>query len=221
MKLQSVQRALSISLLAILATGCATIQQERQPYTTKRDKTAKGAGIGAVAGAAAAILDGKREADDILATAAIGAAIGGGVGFYMDRQEEKVARIPGTTVERVSDDTLLVHFDSEILFEVDSAVVGGSGRTALGDTAAVLNEFNKTAVVVQGHTDDTGSEEHNEDLSQRRADAVRGLLVGRGVDAARITAIGYGEGYPVANNDTDSGRSRNRRVDLLLKARAK
>lgn len=204
-------------LLATLVLGCAGV---RGPYTTKRDKTKKGAGIGAAAGAAAAILKGEREADEILAGAAIGAAVGAGVGVYMDRQEERFARIPGTTPERVSDHVLLVHFDSDVLFDVDSASIDPQGRATLEQVAEVLAEYPKTAVVLQGHTDSTGSEAHNLDLSQRRAESVRSYLVGRGIDAVRITAVGHGESYPRADNGTPAGRSLNRRVDMLLKAKA-
>ncbi len=212
---------LALTLIAVVAGGCATIKEEMQGYSTKRDKTAKGAGIGAAAGAGAAILKGKRELDDILAGAAIGAAIGGGVGFYMDRQEEKLARIPGTSVERVGDDTLLVRFESDVLFRVNSTSVDARGQAALDQCAAVLAEFQKTAVVVQGHTDSTGSEAYNQRLSEQRAEMVKSHLVGRGVDPIRIAAVGYGEGYPVASNDSASGRQLNRRVDLLLKAKAR
>jgi outer membrane protein OmpA-like peptidoglycan-associated protein len=209
------------SLTLLLLAGCTFIRQEREPYTTKRDKTKKGAGIGAAAGAAAAVLAGERQADEILAGAAIGAVVGGGIGVYMDRQEEKLARIPGTTVERVSPGVLLVHFDATVLFGTDSAVVRAAGRGTLDQVAQVLNEFEKTAVVVQGHTDSTGGEEHNQQLSQRRADAARDHLVSRGVGARRMTALGYGEGYPVADNGNPVGRQRNRRVDILLKARVR
>ncbi len=210
----------SLLAVAILA-GCETMKREMEPYTTKRDKTAKGAGIGAAAGAGAAILSGKRELDEILAGAAIGAAVGGGVGYYMDRQEEKLARIPGTSVERLDGNALLVRFDSDVLFKVDSAAVDASGRATLDQCAGVIAEFNKTAVVVQGHTDSTGSEAYNQQLSERRATAVKNYLVGRGVDPARIAAIGYGEDYPVASNASPDGRRFNRRVDILLKAKAK
>ncbi len=209
-------------LIASLFAGCATTapRPERQERVTKRDRTAKGAGIGAAAGAAAAVLKGEREADEILAGAAIGAVVGGGIGAYMDAQQEKLARIPGTSVERVGEDTLLVHFDSDVLFEVDSASLDSDGRTTLEDVAGVLDEYPKTAVVVQGHTDSTGSEEHNQALSERRASSVRGYLVSRGVDADRLAAVGMGEDYPVASNDSESGRQENRRVDILLKAQA-
>jgi outer membrane protein OmpA-like peptidoglycan-associated protein len=215
------RKSIVASVALLLLTGCALIRQEREPYTTQRDKTRKGAGIGAAAGAAAAVLAGEREADEILAGAAIGAVVGGGIGFYMDRQEEKLARIPGTTVERISPGVLLVHFDATVLFDTDSAVVRAAGQGTLDQVAGVLNEFDKTAVVVQGHTDSTGSEEHNQNLSQRRAEASRAHLAMRGVDAGRMTALGYGEGYPVADNDSPVGRQRNRRVDILLKAQAR
>jgi outer membrane protein OmpA-like peptidoglycan-associated protein len=221
-----------LCLAVILQCGCATTKTEpqttetrdtsdTQPRETKRDKTAKGAGIGALAGAAIAALTGERKADRILAGAAIGAGIGAGVGTYMDRQEEKLAHIPGTTVERVSDDVLLVHFESDVLFDVDSAVVRPDARDALDQASQVLIEFPKTAVVVQGHTDSTGTEVHNQELSERRAHAVVAYLNGRGIDPARMAPIGYGEGQPIASNESESGRAQNRRVDLLLKAKAR
>lgn len=208
----------SVLILSLMA-GCASSGQ-RPERVTQRDRTYKGAGIGAAAGAAAAVLTGKREADEILAGAAIGAVIGGGIGAYMDAQQEKLARIPGTTVERVGEDTLLVHFESDVLFDVDSATIDSGGRDTLEDVAGVLDQYDKTAVVIQGHTDSTGSEEHNQTLSERRADSVRGYLASRGVDDARISAVGMGEGYPVASNDSETGRQQNRRVDILLKAKA-
>jgi outer membrane protein OmpA-like peptidoglycan-associated protein len=190
-------------------------------YTTRRDNTARGAGIGAAAGATAALLAGEREADEVLAGAAIGAGIGAGVGAYMDHQEEKLARIPGTTVERVGEDALLVRFASDVLFEIDSARLDASAQGILGQVAEVIVDFPKTAVVVQGHTDATGSEEHNQRLSERRANSVRGYLINRGVDASRLVAVGYGESMPVADNSSESGRRRNRRVNILLKAKAR
>jgi outer membrane protein OmpA-like peptidoglycan-associated protein len=210
--MKNTRETITIVVLA-LALGCA-------PYATRHDKTKKGAGIGAAAGAAGAVVKGEREADEILAGAAIGAAAGAGVGAYMDRQEERLARIPGTTVERVGDNVLLVRFDSDVLFDVDSAIVKPRQRTVVDEVADVLLEYPKTAVVVQGHTDSTGTEEHNQELSERRADAIKNLLIGQGVDDRRLSAIGYGEGYPIADNDHAAGRQQNRRVEILLKAKA-
>lgn len=204
-----------LTLGLILGSAAAEAQQGR---VTRRDRTWKGAAIGGAIGAAGAILTGKREADEILAGAAIGGVIGGGIGAYMDRQQERLTRIPGTTVERVGDDTLMVHFDSDVLFGVGSSVLDSSGRATLSDVADVINDYPKTAVVVQGHTDSVGSEETNQDLSERRAGSVEGYLANRGVVPDRMSAMGYGEAYPIASNGTSNGRQLNRRVDILLKA---
>ncbi len=206
------------ALLVSLVAACA---QRQQPSTTSHDKTKRGAAVGAAAGAIVGAILGEGEADDILKGAAIGAGLGAGVGAYMDRQEEKIARIPGTTVERVSDNRILVHFNSDAFFAVDSSDLDASARISLNEAAKVIIEFDQTAVVVQGHTDSTGTAEHNQDLSVRRADSVRAYLAGRGVSDARMKSRGYGEDHPVATNDTTEGRQLNRRVDLLLKAKAK
>lgn len=210
---------LALLLLAGLISGCATTGTSGR--TTSRDKTGKGAAIGAGIGAVLGALLGEGEADEILAGAAIGAGIGAGVGAYMDHQEEKLARIPGTTVERVGKNMLLIHFDSDILFEIDSASLVGASTSTLDQVAVVLTDYPKTAVVVQGHTDSTGTEEHNQGLSERRAGSVQNYLLGQGLDTARMVALGYGEGQPRDTNDTAEGRKRNRRVNILLKARAR
>lgn len=214
-------RAVKVSLATLVAAsllaGCAST---RQPYSTRRDKTAKGAGVGAAVGVVGALIAGKSKADQILVGAVLGAGIGAGVGAYMDAQEEKIARIPGTKVERVDNRTLLVHFDSDVLFAVDSAAIDSAGSGTLDNVAGVLEEYSKTAVVIQGHTDSTGSDEHNQALSERRADSVLQYLAGRGVDRGRMDAEGFGETAPVASNDSESGRQLNRRVDIMLRAKA-
>jgi len=214
--------AIAFVIAAALAGGCTHKDPaSQQTRTTQRDKTKKGAAIGAAAGAVLGAVLGEGELDEVLMGAAIGGGIGAGVGAYMDKQEEELARIPGTSVERVGEDMLLVHFESDILFDVDSATLRPASRSALDQAAEVFVEYPKTAILAQGHTDSTGSEQHNQDLSERRAKAVSNYLVGRGVDPARITSLGYGEGHPVASNETASGRQRNRRVDLLLKGKAR
>lgn len=207
---------IALFLMASLLAGTAA---DAQRYT-KRDRMWKGAGIGAAIGAAGAYLQGKREADEILAGAAIGGVVGGAIGTYMDRQQERLTHIPRTTVERVGEDTLLVHFNSDVLFPAGSATLDSDGRSTLEQVADVINDYRKTAVVVQGHTDALGSEESNQSLSERRARAVESYLMNRGVDPGRMTAIGFGESAPVASNASAEGRQRNRRVDVLLKAKS-
>jgi outer membrane protein OmpA-like peptidoglycan-associated protein len=216
---RSVKTFVALSLVVLLA-GCAAMQQDTE-RTTRRDKTKKGAAIGAASGAVLGAVLGEGELDEILVSAAIGAGIGAGVGAYMDAQEEKLARIPGTTVERIDENMLLVHFDSDVLFAIDSSELTAQSREMLDQAAAVFEEYPKTAIISQGHTDSTGSDEHNQALSERRAASVRYYLMDGGVDGARIAAMGYGESHPVADNGTEEGRRLNRRVDLLLKAKAK
>jgi len=220
--------AAGLLLVALLLPGCAHRETRTEyvpqpppdrPRVSHHDKTARGAGIGAAAGVAGALLVGKRAADDILIGAAIGAAAGAGVGAYLDAQVEKLARIPGTTVERADEDTLIVRFDSDLLFPLDSDRPTAQSMTTLAEVGDTLVRYRNTAVVVQGHTDSTGPEEYNQDLSERRALAVKDLLVDRGVDDRRVAAIGHGELYPVASNGYEDGRRRNRRVTILLKAR--
>ena len=116
---------------------------------------------------------------------------------------------------------LLIHFDSDLLFGVNSALLNASSRTSLDTAAQVFVDQPKTAIISQGHTDASGSETYNQELSVRRAQSVMNYLIGRGIDQTRIVAVGYGEGHPVADNGTPDGRDRNRRVDLLLKAKAR
>jgi len=132
----------------------------------------------------------------------------------MDAQEERLARIPGTTVERIEKDTLLVRFDSDILFNTDSATLGPAALGTVQEVADVLTQYRKTAVVVQGHTDSTGPAAHNQDLSERRAKAVLAYLAAKGIAAGRVSAVGKGESDPVADNGTVAGRAENRRVVL-------
>jgi len=209
--------AIALAIAVALLTGCASA---RQPYSTRRDKTAKGAAIGAAVGAAGALVTGRRQADEILAGAAIGAVAGGAVGAYMDAQEEKLARIPDTRVERVDDGTLIVHFDSDILFDFDSAALRSDARQSVDEVAKVLAEYDKTAVVVQGHTDSKGTDAYNEGLSERRAESVASYLERSGVRGSRLATQGLGERFPVASNDSEGGRQENRRVEILLRAKA-
>lgn len=176
-------------------------------------------GLGNALGAAGALVNGKRNADEILAGTGIGGVVGAAIGTYMDRQQERCVRIPGTAVQRMGDDTLLVRFSADSLFDSGSADLDPAGRSALDRMAEVINDYRKTAVVVQGHTD-AGASERCRDLSEQRADTVRRYLVRRGVEPERISAVGYGDDAPVASNQTELGRSRNRRVDVLLKAKS-
>ncbi len=208
---------LTASVAGLFLAGCATTAgNPDDPYA----KTKQGAMIGAAAGAIAGLFVGDGELDEVLGGAAVGAGLGAGVGVYMDKQQKELEQIENAEVERIDEETLRIRFDSDILFAVDSAVLSDGSRYSLDDFAQVMMDYPKTAILVQGYTDSTGSEHHNQALSERRAESVMSHLAMRQVDRTRMDAIGYGEGYPVADNSTTQGREQNRRVEILVKGKA-
>src|SRR5690606_8337368 len=183
--------------------------------------TAKGAVIGAGAGAAAGAAVGKATgstARGAILGAAVGGTAGALIGRRMDQQAERLAKsLPNAKVERVGE-AILVTFDSVILFDFDSAELRPEARTNLANLARSLQEFDKTSVLLVGHTDSVGSEEYNQRLSERRARAAAEFLIAQGVSRDRIVAIGRGELEPVASNDDEWGRQQNRRVEVAIYA---
>ncbi len=203
-------------LVGIWLTSCA------QPQT----HTQKGATYGTAIGAAAGAVIGQAIGHDTKATlegAAIGAAIGGlsgaAIGNYMDRQEEALrAAMAGSqaaTVSRVQN-VLEVTYKGDVLFDFNSSVIRPGAYPEIDRLARILKEYPQTRIRIEGHTDSIGSEEFNLRLSERRAMAVRDLLVSKGVSPSRITVIGYGESRPRASNDTAYGRQLNRRVEIYI-----
>ena len=111
---------------------------------------------------------------------------------------------------------LTVSFKSDYLFATNSATIMPGAQPEIQRVADVLRQYPETNIQIAGHTDSQGSEVYNQQLSERRAQAVRDALVGMGVDPGRITVIGYGESRPIASNDTASGRQHNRRVEVRI-----
>ncbi len=196
-----------LTLVAILASGCETLKKP----------TVIGALAGTLVGAGtgAAIDKDKRGRGAAIGGVAGGLA-GAGIGYYIERQRRDLEQIPGAevSVEEVDgQQQLVVTMKSTLLFETDSANLT-YGRDSLDQIAETLNKYPESTVIVKGHTDSRGTEEYNQQLSERRANAVRNYLIAERVDASRITAIGFGESLPVAPNDTEEGRQRNRRVEM-------
>lgn len=200
---------------ALVLSACATPPSD-DPYA----QTKRGAAVGAAVGALAGFFVGDGELDEILGSAAVGAGVGAGIGVYMDKQQQELEKIEGANVERLDEETLRISFDSDILFAIDSATLSEPSKYNLDDFAQVMREYPKTAILIQGYTDSTGSEQHNMQLSERRAKSVHNHLALREVEPDRMAAIGYGEGYPVATNATPDGRALNRRVSILVKGKA-
>lgn len=190
--------------------GCQTVQENQ--------RTAIGAVAGAAIGAAAGTLVGGNDRRNALVGAGIGLLAGAAVGQYLDQQQRDLeAGLAGTgaEVERQGDQ-LLVNLPSQITFGVDSANIQPQFQNALNNVAATFNKYPESYVDVIGHTDSTGAETYNQDLSERRAGSVAGYLSNQGVNSARMASFGQGETQPVADNNTAEGRQANRRVELRI-----
>lgn len=180
--------------------------------------TQKGATIGAVTGALLGKGTGDHDKSRYVWGAAVGALAGGAIGSYMDKQEEEFREeLADSGVKVIREgDNIRLQLPSNITFATGSATISQSFNPVLDDVARVLKKYEKTTMLIQGHTDSTGTAEYNQQLSLNRANAVRNHLVGNGVDTRRVTTEGYGESQPVADNDTESGRQLNRRVELRI-----
>ena len=151
--------------------------------------------------------------------AGIGALAGGGVGLYMDRQEAKLReelRGTGVSVTRRGDEVIL-NMPGNITFETGSHQLNADFVPVLNSVTKVLAEFDQTIVDVAGHTDNVGGADYNLGLSRRRADRVADYLMANRVHPARVVAEGYGFRYPIASNDTPTGRQQNRRVEISMR----
>ena len=212
---------LLVAGLAVLALGACT---SINPYSgqSQLSNTTGGALLGAGTGAVAGALIGSATGADARVAALIGAGIGGltgaAIGTYMDQQEAELrAQLQGTgvSVTRVANQ-LILNMPSNITFAVDKASVQPQFNETLVSVGLVLRKFDKTIVDVYGHTDSSGDDAYNLDLSQRRAVAVATILANQGVVQGRFYIDGRGEEDPIASNATETGRAQNRRVEIQL-----
>jgi len=213
------RKFMTMAAAAIFLVGCTTVD----PITGEREanRTANGAIIGAIAGAAAGTLAGGDDRRNAMIGAGIGALAGAAIGNYMDRTYQNLReRLAGTGVgvERVSQSQIRLIFPSDLTFDFNRDSVKSQFVGTLRNTGSVLREYDQTTVDVYGHADSVGSDEYNQDLSERRAMNVASVLMQGGVIRQRVVAQGYGESRPVASNSTDDGRARNRRVEVYISA---
>ena len=216
---KTVKSVFVIAGIAAILGGCETLD----PYTgeSQTSKATKGALIGAAAGVVAGLMSGDDAVErrqHALIGAGIGALAGGAVGNYMDRQEAELrAELQGTgvSVTRIGDNITL-NMPGNVTFDTDSAALRPQFFGVLNSVGKVLTEYDKTVVEVAGHTDSTGSDSYNMQLSQRRANTVGEYLYTQGIMDQRILSVGMGEHYPIADNSTAEGRQLNRRVEITL-----
>ncbi len=201
-------------LLVVSLYGCAADDPNRRTKT--------GAAVGAVVGA---VLGHQLDDDSGRYVGAVAGAIAGGaVGHYMDKQqnefedalaEERYAH--DVEIERLEDESLRLNVPSEVSFDFDRAEIKPAFMTTLDKVADILVRYDRSIVHVIGHTDSTGSDAYNQDLSERRARSVANYLTSRGVPDGRLQAEGRGEHEPRDTNATEAGRQLNRRVELIVK----
>jgi len=207
---------------AFALVACADVNT---PTTNPNQRTTASAGIGAIAGAllGASRADSKKErSENIIKGAVVGGIAGGLIGSQLDKQAAELqAEISDDRIQIINTgEVLIVRMPQDILFPVDSAALQPTLRSDLGALANNLQRYPGSTVEITGHTDNTGSAAYNQDLSQRRAGAVAGVLINNGVSAGRIRTIGAGEDQPIASNLTAAGRAQNRRVEIIIRPNA-
>lgn len=193
-------------------------------YGCSASDTVKGGAIGAAAGGVLGAVIGKQAGNTALG-AIIGAAVGGTagalIGHYMDKQAEEIQKdIQGAKVERVGEG-IKITFDSGILFAVNSSDLTEQAKGNIQKLSTILNKYPDTNILIEGHTDSTGTAEYNQKLSEHRATSVSYYSMSQGVLGTRFTTVGYGEMQPVASNGTADGRRQNRRVEIAIFANDK
>lgn len=213
------KKVFTTAVAAIALVGCTN-----DPFTGQRQvsNTAIGAGTGAAIGALGGLLVGRTTnastRKSVLIGAGIGALTGGGVGLYQDRQEAKLRQElqnTGVSITRRGE-LIILNMPSNITFASGQADIKPQFFRVLNSVALVLKEFNQTLVDVYGHTDSDGSDGFNQGLSERRAVNVAQYLTQQGTDQRRFYVVGFGESRPIAGNDTEDGKARNRRVEIEI-----
>ncbi len=209
----------ALSAVALLTAACTT-----DPYTGEKQlsKTAIGATAGAAIGTLGGLVIGKTTSastrKSMLIGAGVGALAGGGVGLYMDTQEKKLRKrleATGVSVTREGD-VIVLNMPSNITFDTDRSDIKPGFNEVLDSVALVFKEYDKTVIDVTGHTDSDGSDSYNFQLSERRAASVANYLVAHDLKGERFQVLGAGESRPVASNNSEDGKSLNRRVEIKI-----
>ena len=202
--------------LAIL-TGCGNMSN-----LGKGALIGTGAGVAAGAGIGALIGGEKGAAIGAAIGTAVGAGAGAVIGDVMDRKAAELAAIQDASVETVEDvnglQAIKVTFDSGILFDTNKSNLSSEAKANLKTFSEKMQDMPDTQITIFGHTDNTGTAEVNQKLSQKRADAVATQLQNLGIDKGRIVSEGKSFDFPVADNATAEGRAQNRRVELFISA---
>ena len=206
-----------IAFGTFIINGCETIKQS----TNQQRGVAVGATSGAVIGGVLGNNIGNKNntALGAILGAAIGGVAGGIIGNKMDKQAKEIKEaLPGEEVVRVNEGIKVTLSENTVNFDFDSSNLTSVAKTNLNKLAEVLKNNPDTNINIYGHTDSRGTDEYNQSLSERRANSVVNYLVSLGVAKSRLYAMGVGEKEPIADNSTDAGRAKNRRVEFAITA---
>lgn len=207
---------LSLALVISLLSGCNAIKSNK--------RTAIGTGTGVAVGGALGGILGKRAgntAGGVIIGAAIGGVAGAAIGKYMDKQAAELDKdLKNAKVERVGEG-IKITFDSGILFDFNSDKLSDASKQNIQNMAEVVKKYPDTNILIDGYTDNVGSDDYNQKLSERRAKSVSKYLSSLNVPSGRLGTRGFGETQPVASNDSDPGRQQNRRVEVAIWANDK
>jgi len=212
-------RILTTSALALALASTAACTTNPETGERRISRTAIGGLGGAVGGYLLGdLVGGRRDRTEKIVGAGIGALAGAGIGQYMDAQERRLRQqTAGTDVQVIRDgDNLTLNMPAGVTFATNSATVEPQFRNTLDQVASTLASYEKTYIDVYGHTDSTGNDGINIPLSQNRARSVADYLSTRGVQSARIGTQGFGASQPIADNNTESGKQANRRVEIKI-----
>ena len=217
---------LTMAVIMLMISGCSTVK--------KTNKTQRGAAIGTAGGAVIGGIIGNNvgKGNTVLGAiigGVIGGVAGGIIGNKMDRQAEKIKNeIPGAEVQRVGEGIIVTFNDKNpdgskmgVYFDYDKSDITSNSRLALDKMVKIFNEYPQTNILIEGHTDDKGTDSYNLALSERRAMAVGNYLKNEGISSSRLTIKWYGETQPKVENTSDANRAENRRVEFGITANEK
>lgn len=214
------QKLISLIIVSIFTlSACATDEYGNKREMTDAEKGALiGAGIGVLAG-----LTTKDKGKKAALYGVVGGIAGGSVGYYMDSQKKDFElqlkdeiQTGAILVEKLPQNVLMITMTAQTSFDVNSTQIKPGFYSTMDKIAKIVNKYGKTHLSLVGHTDSTGSNAYNKQLSEKRADSVVGYLQSKGVIQQRLTAYGMGEDKPRAGNETEAGRAQNRRVEIII-----